>query len=199
MVLVQNKEIVAGQNFIRFKYQSIQKEAFARIKFLENILRGNSSSAAEALRNVAAAPGLSLSLEEDESRVRGGEPCHHHDEDVPSDHDHDSQSSPPLPSRIYPSEEILPPSTTCYSQHSHQRWRHSACASDILPGGCGEGGRSRVSILEEVLSWRRTPSDHLKPPVIKTPRRVNSFQSMLAPHCLSFKSFLLIFTLGTGQ
>merc|ERR550532_3188307 len=159
----------------------------------ENILRGNSSSAAEAPRYVA--PGLSLSLEEDESRVRGGEPCHHHDEDVPSDHDHDSQSSPPLPSRIYPSEEILPPSTTCYSQHSHQRWRHSACASDILPGGCGEGGRSRVSILEEVLSWRRTPSDHLKPPVIKTPRRVNSFQSMLAPHCLSFKSFLLIFTL----
>ena len=158
--------------------------------------------------DVALSLASSLSSEEEEARARIllGEdasvldPCVHHDKDdhrVLSDHDHEDshQSTPPLPSRIHPSEENLP-SYTCYSPHSlHQS--HLASSSDTLPSQHRDGEHSDVSILGEVLSWRRTHSD----PRRKRPRRVNSFlNAIFAPHCrLSFKSILLIFTLGTGQ
>ena len=170
--------------------------------------------------DVALSPAGSLSSSEEEAlgrtwdfgeEVTVQDPCPHHDKDdhrVLSDDDHDSQSTPPLPSRIHPSEEHLP-SYTCYRQDSPQSWQQPGCrsrccclsSSDILPSQHRDGGHSDVSILGEVLSWRRTHSDHRRHPHIKRPRRVNSFlHAIFAPHCrLSFKSILLIFTLGTGQ
>ena len=172
--------------------------------------RSSLATEAAAEPDVALSPASSLSAEEEEARARIllGEDatvldpvCLHHDKDkdhrVLSDHDHEDshQSTPPLPSRIHPSEDNLP-SYTCYSPHSwHQS--HLASSSDNLPSQHRDGEHSDVSILGEVLSWRRTHSDLRR----KRPRRVNSFlNAIFAPHCrLSFKSILLIFTLGTGQ
>ena len=139
----------------------------------------------------------------------------HHD--TVTDHEHCSDTdhevcSPLLPSRIHPSDAHLPsPCYHCYCKYS-QSWKDSLSlsihskTSEILPKYRCQC-RSKISILEEVLSWRRTSCDakSLDTKVLESahtntrPKFAETVHHSTAPHCLSFKYILLILSLGTNQ
>merc|ERR1719195_44639 len=134
--------------------------------------------------------------------------------DTVPDHEHCSDTdhevcSPLLPSRIPPSDAHLPsPCYHCYSKYSHQSWKDSLSlsihskTSEILPKYRCQC-RSKISILEEVLSWRRTSCDakSLDTKVLDSahtntrPKFAETVHHSTAPHCLSFKYILLILSL----
>ena len=101
----------------------------------------------------------------------------------------DENFAPRMPSRVYPSDN-LPACSNCCSKSSHSS-QHKEMEdvrvsqhSEIFPK-CMSQGSSKISILCEVLSWRRTARD----------RTHNQHQSS---HCLSFKYLPILLSLGWG-
>ena len=114
---------------------------------------------------------------------------HHRDqEDKITKTDHENVA-PRMPSRVSPSDN-LPACSNCdckSSQHKEMEdvpVSHSQPQpSEIFPQ-CMSQGSSSISILCEVLSWRRTARD-----------RTQHYQSS---HCLSFKYLPILLSLGAG-
>ena len=106
------------------------------------------------------------------------------DEITKTDHEN---FTPRMPSRVDPSDSLPPCSNCCCSKSSQHKEMEDVPVSqpsEIFPK-CVSQGSSKISILCEVLSWRRTVSD----------RRTQHYQSS---HCLSFKYLPLLLSLGSG-
>ena len=87
--------------------------------------------------------------------------------------------APRMPSRVYPSDDT----SSSSSQHREVEDVPVSQPSEIFPK-CMSQGSSKISILCEVLSWRRTARD-----------RPHHYQSS---HCLSFKYLPILLSLGAG-
>ena len=117
---------------------------------------------------------------------------HHRDqEDKITKTDHENVA-PRMPSRVSPSDN-LPACSNCdckSSQHKEMEdvpVSHSQPQpSEIFPQ-CMSQGSSSISILCEVLSWRRTARDR----TVRTRHHQSS-------HCLSFKYLPILLSLGSG-
>ena len=110
------------------------------------------------------------------------------DEITITDHEH---FAPRMPSRVDPSDN-LPECSNCCSKSSQKSSQHKEMEdapvsqpSEIFPK-CVSQGSSKISILCEVLSWRRTARD-------------SSHQHHQSYHCLSFRYLLVLLSLGSGQ
>ena len=104
---------------------------------------------------------------------------HHGDqEDKTTKTDHEN-FAPRMPSRVYPSDDT----SSSSSQHREVEDVPVSQPSEIFPK-CVSQGSSKISILCEVLSWRRTARD-----------RTQHYQSS---HCLSFKYLPILLSLGAG-
>ena len=103
----------------------------------------------------------------------------------------DHENFPPrMPSRVSPSDSLPPCSSCCCSKSSQHREVEDVPVSqpsEIFPK-CVSQGSSKISILCEVLSWRRTARD-------RTHRQHHQHQSS---HCLSFKYLPILLSLGSG-
>ena len=112
---------------------------------------------------------------------------HHGDqEDKTTKTDHEN-FAPRMPSRVDPSDSLPPCSNCCCSKSSQHKEMEDVPVSqpsEIFPK-CVSQGSSKISILCEVLSWRRTARD----------RKHHQHQSS---HCLSFKYLPLLLSLGEG-
>ena len=130
-----------------------------------------------------------------------------HDEHENSVKDHE-KFSPSLPSRVDPSDFSTPDCHNCYCKSSSKKncWRqlqsHCSNPSEILSKYQCQNHR-KISILEEVLSWRRTPCDFARTlqtqvlhPYKQRPRKNTTLLQSIAPYCLSFKYILFILSLG---
>ena len=127
---------------------------------------------------------------------------HDHDSQEASDTDHEATA---LPSRLKTPEEHdsscqSPPlsSSECVT------CRHHPSDTVLLPGSPHCSLPEPVSLLEEVLSWRRTRqhSEHIRTKVIphwlSEPRpNVSLFHPLPPQHCLSLTYILLLLLLGT--
>lgn len=105
------------------------------------------------------------------------------DEITKTDHEN---FTPRMPSRVDPSDSLPPCSNCCCSKSSQHKEMEDVPVSqpsEIFPK-CMSQGSSKISILCEVLSWRRTARD-----------RTKHYQSS---HCLSFKYLPLLLSLGEG-
>ena len=91
--------------------------------------------------------------------------------------------APRMPSRVDPSDD-LPACSNCSCKSSQHKEVEDVPVSEIFPK-CVSQGSSKISILCEVLSWRRTARD----------RTHNQHQSS---HCLSFKYLPILLSLGSG-
>ena len=140
---------------------------------------------------------------------------HHHD---PEHNDHENsvkdheKFSPSLPSRVHPSDFSTPTCHNCYCKSSSKNncWRrklqpHCSNPSEILSKYQCQS-HQKISILEEVLSWRRTPCDFAETlqtqvlhPYKERPRKTTTLLQSIAPYCLSFKYILFILSLGMNQ
>ena len=112
---------------------------------------------------------------------------HHRDqEDKITKADHENVA-PRMPSRVSPSDN-LPACSNCdckSSQHKEMEDVPVSQPSEIFPK-CMSQGSSKISILCEVLSWRRTARD-----------RPHQHQHQ-SSHCLSFKYLPILLSLGAG-
>ena len=109
----------------------------------------------------------------------------------------DENVAPSLPSRVSPTPDNLPACSNCCSHSSdssHSSPQRELCdvgvsqPSEIFPQ-CMSQGSSQISILCEVLSWRRTARDRTRD------RTTHQHQSS---HCLSFKYLPILLSLGGG-